>query len=380
MLLELNDTQKVYQAQFRAFVDQHIVPVANELDQEEYTPQALIAAVAEQGYLGAILPTDVGGLGMDMISFGLLNEEFGRGCSSLRSLLTVHTMCGQAIARWGTAEQKAFWLPKLARGEKIGAFALSEPNIGSDAKNVQTTAREEEEHYVLNGKKKWITYGQIADVFLFFAQVDGKPTAFLLEKDAPGLTITPIKGIYGTRASMLAELHMVECRIPKSALLGRVGFGFPYVALGALDYGKYSVAWGAVGVGQACLEASLQYTSERKQFDQYLKDFQLIQEMLTEMVTNVKAARLLCLQAGYLRDKGDSRAMNETAIAKYFSSRMANKAANDAVQIHGANGMSMDYPVQRYLRDTKVSEIIEGSSQMQQMVIAQYGHQEQGRL
>lgn len=380
MLLELNDTQKAYQAQFRAFVDQHIVPVANELDQEESTPQALIAVVAEQGYLGAILPTEVGGLGMDMISFGLLNEEFGRGCSSLRSLLTVHTMCGQAIARWGTEEQKAFWLPKLARGEKIGAFALSEPNIGSDAKNVQTTAREEAEHYVLNGKKKWITYGQIADVFLFFAQVDDKPTAFLLEKDAPGLTITPIKGIYGTRASMLAELHMEECRIPKSALLGRVGFGFPYVALGALDYGKYSVAWGAVGVGQACLEASLQYTSERKQFDQYLKDFQLIQEMLTEMVTNVKAARLLCLQAGYLRDKGDSRAMNETAIAKYFASRMANKVANDAVQIHGANGMSMDYPVQRYLRDTKVSEIIEGSSQMQQMVIAQYGHQEQGRL
>ncbi|MGZ4164196.1 MAG: acyl-CoA dehydrogenase family protein, partial [Tumebacillaceae bacterium] len=236
------------------------------------------------------------------------------------------------------------------------------------------------DHYVLNGKKKWITYGQIADVFLFFAQVDGKPSAFLVESNTPGLTVHPIKGIYGTRASMLAELHLEECRIPKGNLLGREGFGFPYVALSALDYGKYSVAWGAVGVGQACLEASLQYTSERKQFDQYLKEFQLIQEMLTEMVTNVKAARLLCLQAGYLRENGDPRALNETSVAKYFASRMANKAANDAVQIHGANGMSMDYPVQRYLRDTKVSEIIEGSSQMQQMTIAQYGFQEHGRL
>ncbi|MGZ4122042.1 MAG: acyl-CoA dehydrogenase family protein [Tumebacillaceae bacterium] len=380
MILELNEQQKAYQAGFRAFVDEHISPVANRLDQEEYTPPELIRKVAEQGYLGAILPTEVGGLGMDMISFGLLNEEFGRGCSSLRSLLTVHTMCGQATARFGTPEAKAYWLPKLASGEKIGAFALSEPNIGSDAKNVQTTARPEGDHYVLNGKKKWITYGQIADVFLFFAQVDGKPSAFLVESNTPGLTVHPIKGIYGTRASMLAELHLEECRIPKGNLLGREGFGFPYVALSALDYGKYSVAWGAVGVGQACLEASLQYTSERKQFDQYLKEFQLIQEMLTEMVTNVKAARLLCLQAGYLRENGDPRALNETSVAKYFASRMANKAANDAVQIHGANGMSMDYPVQRYLRDTKVSEIIEGSSQMQQMTIAQYGFQEHGRL
>ncbi|MGZ6507243.1 MAG: acyl-CoA dehydrogenase family protein, partial [Tumebacillaceae bacterium] len=272
MILELNEQQKAYQAGFRAFVDEHISPVANRLDQEEYTPPELIRKVAEQGYLGAILPTEVGGLGMDMISFGLLNEEFGRGCSSLRSLLTVHTMCGQAVARFGTSEAKAYWLPKLASGEKIGAFALSEPNIGSDAKNVQTTARPEGDHYVLNGKKKWITYGQIADVFLFFAQVDGKPSAFLVESNTPGLTVHPIKGIYGTRASMLAELHLEECRIPKGNLLGREGFGFPYVALSALDYGKYSVAWGAVGVGQACLEASLQYTSERKQFDQYLRE------------------------------------------------------------------------------------------------------------
>jgi alkylation response protein AidB-like acyl-CoA dehydrogenase len=315
---------------------------------------------------------------MDMITFGLLHEEMGRGCSSIRSLLTVHSMVTHALLRWGSKQQKAFWLPKLATGEIIGAFALSEPNVGSDAKSVETTARLCGDYYVLNGQKKWITYGQIADLFLLFARCDGKVSAFLVERNSPGFSTKPISGMLGARASMLAELYLNECAIPKENLVGGRGFGLATIATSALDIGRYSVACGCVGIAQACLEASLQYTSERKQFGSYLKDHQLIQRMITEMITNVKAARLLCYQAGYLKEIGDPNTIMETWVAKYFASTIAFKAANDAVQIHGANGCSNDYPVQRYLRDAKIMEIIEGSTQLQQMTIAGYGYQAQG--
>ena len=377
MKIELTPQQKNDQAAFRAFVEEEIVPRANRYDQEEYTPPELITRVARQGYLGALVADESGGASMDMITFGLLNEEFGRGCSSLRSLLTVHSMVTFALLRWGSKQQKACWMPRLAAGESIGAFGLSEPHVGSDAKSVETTAQLCGDSYVLNGRKKWITYGQIANLFLIFAQCDGRVSAFLIEKNTPGLSIQPISGMLGTRASMLAELHLNECRIPKENLVGGRGFGLATVATSALDIGRYSVAWGCVGIAQACLEASLQYTGTRKQFGSYLKEHQLIQQMITDMMVNVKAARLLCYQAGYLQDTGDPATLMETWVAKYFASTIAVKAANDAVQIHGANGCSNDYPVQRYLRDAKIMEIIEGSTQIQQMTIAGYGYQAQ---
>lgn len=376
MKLELSPQKKNAQATFRAFVDEEIVPYANQCDREERTPPELIKKLAQRGYLGAVLPKDCGGSGMDAIAYGLLNEEIGRGCSSLRSLLTVHSMVAYALLKWGSKFQKEYWIPRLASGEAIAAFGLSEPNVGSDAKAVETKATLSGDSYVLSGQKKWITYGQIADVFLIFAQCEGKPSAFLVEKNSPGLSIKPIFGMLGVKASMLAELHLDNCRIPQENLVCRQGFGFSHVASSALDYGRYSVAWGCVGIAQACLEACIQYTSQRKQFDVYLKDHQLIRQMITEMIANVKAARLLCYQAGYLKDIGAPKSIMETSIAKYFASTMATKVANDAVQIHGGNGCSSEYPVQRYWRDAKIMEIIEGSTQIQQLTIAEYGYQE----
>ena len=376
MKLELTTQQKNAQAEFRAFVNEEIIPDANRCDREQNTPVQLIQKLAQRDYLGAVIPKAQGGSNMDAIAFGLLNEEIGRGCSSLRSLLTVHSMVARAICKWGSKHQKEYWLPKLATGEAIAAFALSEPNVGSDAKSVETTATISGDSYVLNGQKKWITYGQIADIFLVFAQCEGQSAAFLVEKDSPGLSIKPISGMLGVRASMLAELHLDNCRIAQENLVGRLGFGFSYVASSALDYGRYSVAWGCVGVAQACLEACLRYTSQRKQFGVYLKEHQLIRQMIAEMIVNIKAARLLCYQAGYLKEIGDPRAFTETSIAKYFAAKILTNVANDAVQIHGANGCSSEYPVERYWRDAKIMEIIEGSTQIQQISIADYGYQE----
>ncbi|MEH2354886.1 acyl-CoA dehydrogenase family protein [Nostoc sp.] len=376
MKLELSTQQKKSQAEFRAFVNQEIFPDAGEWDRKEFTPPELIKKIAQRGFLAAILPQEYGGQGMDMITYGILNEEIGRGCSSIRSLLTVHNMVAHALCKWGNKFQKQYWLPKFASGETIAAFALSEPNVGSDAKSVETTATHVDDTYILNGQKKWITYGQIADVFLVFAKCEGKPTAFLVDNNNPGLLVKPMSGILGVRASMSAELQFNNCQIPQENLVGKLGFGFSYIASSALDYGRYSVASGCVGIAQACLEACIKYTNERKQFGVYLKEHQLIRQMITQMVTNVKAARLLCYQAGYLKDINDPNSIMETSIAKYFASTVATKIANDAVQIHGGNGCSSEYPVERYLRDSKIMEIIEGSTQIQEITIAESGYQD----
>ncbi len=311
---------------------------------------------------------------MDMVTFGLLNEELGRGCSSLRSLLTVHSMVIQAVQRWGRREIKERWLPKLASGEAIGAFALSEPDVGSDASAIQARATATPEGYLLNGRKKWITSGQIADLFLVFARYEERPCAFLVERERAGLTILPLKGLLGLRASMPAELHFQQCLIPKSSLVGGEGFGVSAVAASALDLGRYSVACGCVGLAQACLDAVLSYTENRRQFGVELKEHQLVQQMVTNMLVTVQAARLLCYHAGALKDQGDPRMIMQTWSAKYFASRTAMRAASDAVQLHGANGCSNAYPVQRYFRDAKIMEIIEGSTQIQQVTIARYGY------
>jgi alkylation response protein AidB-like acyl-CoA dehydrogenase len=355
----------------REFVECEIRPHAARFDREQRIPLELIQAMAARGYLGVPLPVKGDG-GKDMLTYGLINEEIGRGCSSVRSLLTAHDMVGHAIARWGAQQQRECWLPKLASGQSVAAFALTEPNVGSDASRVETSAVRQGDSYVLNGEKRWVTSGQIADVFLVFAQCDSQPGAFLVERGAAGLSLTPATELLGTRASMPAELHLKDCRVPSENVVGKIGFGFSHVAASALDQGRYSVAWGCVGIAQACLEACLQYTSQRQQFGRWLRDHQLIRRMVSNMVTNLRAARLLCLHAGYLKDAGDPGAIVETQIAKYFASRAAMRAARDAVQIHGANGCGPDYPVARYYRDAKVMEIIEGSNEIQQLTIAEH--------
>jgi alkylation response protein AidB-like acyl-CoA dehydrogenase len=356
-------------ARFRDFVDREIAPHAGAWDRAGTTPPEVVQRVARMGFLGALLPREVGGAAMDMAGFGELNEELGRGCSSIRSLVTVHSMVSHAVHRWGSRAQKERWLPALARGETIGAFALSEPGMGSDAAAVETEAVADGGSYVLHGRKKWTTYGQIAGLFLVFARTEGKPLALLVERGAPGLRVEPLAGITGTRASMLAELHLDGCRVPRENRLGGPGFGTG-IALATLDVGRFSVAAGCVGIIQACLDASLHYASERRQFGLLLREHQLVKRMVTDMVASARAARHLCRGAAALFDAGDPAASGETFVAKYFASTAATRAALDAVQIHGACGCTEGYPVERYLRDTRVMEIIEGSTQIQQIAIA----------
>ncbi|HEX8906234.1 MAG TPA: acyl-CoA dehydrogenase family protein, partial [Longimicrobiaceae bacterium] len=218
--LGLGPAQEAARSEFAAYVDRHVAPHAGEWDRAAATPPEAIRRLAETGWLGAVVPREHGGAGMDWVTFGLLNEELGRGCSSLRSLLTVHSMAAYAVLRWGSRAQKERWLAPLARGEALGAFALSEPNVGSDAAAVETTATPDGDGYVLRGTKKWTTYGQIADLYLLFARAEGKPAAFLLERGTPGFTVEPLHGVTGTRASMLAQLHLDGCRVPKEARLG----------------------------------------------------------------------------------------------------------------------------------------------------------------
>ncbi|ARU60248.1 acyl-CoA dehydrogenase [Tumebacillus avium] len=370
MKTQLTDLQQSLKNEFRAFADEFVAPYAAYNDREERLHETIIPNMIERGYLGSMLPAEHGGLGYDNVTIGALNEELGRVCVSARVLLTVHGMVALALLRWGSREQKETLLPKIAKGEVIGAFALSEPETGSDAKSVKTTAVLDGDEYVLNGRKKWISMGMRADLFLVIAGLDGKPTAFLVEGDRAGFSRTHMKGLMGSRGSEIAELTFEDVRIPKANLVGREGMGLTGVALSCLDYGRYTVAWGCIGLAQACFEASASYAKNRHQFGAPIGENQLIQKMITEMVTQITAARLLCYHAGYLKDIGDPDSIMETWNAKYLSSVMVSKIAADAVQIHGGNGVHPDYPVERYYRDAKINEIIEGSTQIHEFLIA----------
>ncbi|MFC0551694.1 acyl-CoA dehydrogenase family protein [Planotetraspora thailandica] len=366
----LTDVQGKILRNHRRFSETEIAPHANEWDRAGRVPREVVTAMAQAGHMGALIPAEYGGAELNMIEFGLLNEAIGFGCSSVRSVLTVHSMVSQAVTRWGSVEQRHAWLPRLAGGEWIGAFALSEAEAGSDVAQITTTATPEGDGYVLDGAKRWITYGQGADVFLVFAGYQGRYSAFVIERDTPGLSVVPIDGMLGTRASMLAELRFDGCRVPRSGLLGRPGFGLAPVASAALDIGRYSVAWGSVGLAQACLESSLGYARERRAFGVPVFDHQLVQRLITDMATTVSAARLLGLQAGEMMQAGAPGAIAAVWMAKYFASTGAFRAASDTVQIHGAYGCDPAGAPQRLFRDAKVMEIIEGSTQIQQTMIA----------
>ncbi|SDD51015.1 hypothetical protein SAMN05428987_5055 [Paenibacillus sp. CF095] len=372
MFMKLRTQHQKFQDECKSFVDHEILPYANQMDEEEHTHKQLIQKVADKGYLGAVINKAYGGHELDFLSLGIMNEQIGRGCSSIRSLLTVHGMVTRAIDRWGTEEQKRKWLPELSTGAKIGAFGLSEPNVGTDVKSIETVAVRVNDRFVLNGKKKWITYGQIADLFLIFAQYDGEPVAFLVEKGRNGLSTHAINGMLGTKASMLAELHLENCEVEKENMIGGIGQGLSFIATHCLDYGRFSIAFGSVGIGQACIDESLAYTSRRKQFGVPLNEHQLIQKMLSEMVVNVEAARLLCLQLAYRYEMRDPEAMISGWKAKYFATTMLGKITSDAIQIQGANGCSKDSNVQRFFRDAKIMEIIEGTTQMHEIVISKH--------
>jgi alkylation response protein AidB-like acyl-CoA dehydrogenase len=355
---------------YRKFTEALIAPRAGDFDSEQFIPRTLVTEMANEGLLCSTLPTKYGGGGKDAITHGLLNEEIGACCSSVRCMLTVHDMAAASIMRWGTPRQRERWLPEMASGATLGAFALTEPGVGSDAASIESVAVEREDGYAISGHKIWITSAQIADLFLVFAKLERQNCAFLISRETPGLSIQPIAGMLGVRGSMIGELHFNSCVVPKDRLLGAPGFGFSHVASSALDFGRYTVAWGCVGLARACAAASSSHAHTRYQFGKPLEEHQLIRRLLSDMFVNLDAARLLCCQAGCLRDTGDPLSIHETSVAKYFAARAASQAANDAVQIHGGHGCGPCFPVQRFLRDAKVMEIIEGTNEMHQISLA----------
>ena len=360
--------------ELRAFLAATVGKHANQFDLDQRIPRSVIAQLAEAGILGAQVPRQFGGTEYDAFDFGHVCELVGYASGSLLSLLTVHSIVASTIVRWGSAAQKERWLPLLASGASLGAFALSEADVGSDARNVGTRIRREGDTFVVNGAKKWISCGQIADLFLIVGNCDGRVIGLIVEADNPGLSIAPISDMLGFKAAMLAEITLDECVVAQNQLLGSVDFGYAQVVGSVLDHGRFSIAWGCVGLAQACIDASLNYTETRQTFGQYLKDHQLVQKMIADMVTNTQAARLLCEDAARKRAAGDHGGIMATTMAKYFAARNAETVAAEAVQLHGANGCSNDYPLARHYRDAKIMSIIEGSAQMQQILIAQHSY------
>lgn len=354
----------------RAFVDSELAVRAADFDATQRVTPDIIRRLAELGLWGAALPEAAGGLGVDMRTFAELHEEIGRGCSSVRSLLTVHSMVGWAVNRWGDDAQRGRWLRPLATGEVIGAFCLTETGAGSDASAITTTAEPAGDGWVLRGSKRWVTAGQIAGVFLVFARTARGMSAFLVPGEAPGLRTTAVTDLLGTRASMVAQVDLDGCAVPGSALVGPNGFALHSVLADALDMGRLSVACGCVGILQACLDATVAHSAHREQGGVALAEHQLVRRMVTDMATATAAARLLCDRAATLRDAGNPDGTTATFMAKYFAATAAARAAADAVQVHGAAGCAPGSDVARYFRDAKVMEIIEGSSQVQQVVIA----------
>lgn len=372
--------QKELVEQARCFADEQLRPRAAEFDRSEELPKEVIAAMAERKLLLASLPEEHGGLGLDPVHYGFLTEAIGKACSSAVGLITVQSsLVGETLLRWGSDAMKNKWLPLMASGEKIGAFALSEPEIGSDANSIQTAYKTEGRGFVLNGRKKWISFGDIADLLIVIASCGAEKTAFLVERQAEGLSTFPIRGLLARRASHIAEVELRDVFVPEEKIIGKLGSGFSYVAGTALDHGRYSIAWVGLAIAQEALEAMVTYARKRKQFGKRICEFQLIQGMIGDAVTKIHAARALCIRAGEFRKQGDSDAIIETAMAKYFTSRVAIEVAQDAVQVHGGNGCSDSYPVERLFREAKVLEIIEGTSQIQQQMIATYGLREYRR-
>jgi len=361
-------------AEARAFANEVLRPRAGEFDERACVPRDVLQAMADEGFLGSILPTEYGGGGLDPLSYGLLTAEIGKGCGSTRALLTVHSsLVGETLVRLGTPEQKQKWLPELASGRKLACFALTEPDIGSDATSVKTSYRFVDGGFVLNGSKKWITYGAIADLFLVFANCEGVSSAFLVERGMEGVSTRAMSGLLASRGAHIAEVDFLNVMIPQNCLVGRLGAGFSFVANTALFYGRYSIAWAGVSLAEAALEEMVTYARTREQFGKKLRQHQLIQALIADAVTGVHTSRAICERVGLMRNDNDDDAVNEANIAKYMSSKVAMEIATNAVQLFGGNGISSQYPVERLFREAKILEIIEGSSQIQQQLISDYG-------
>jgi butyryl-CoA dehydrogenase len=370
---ELTDEQRLISESAREFCDREIAPRVRDNDRAARFDRELASKLGEMGYLGAPVAEEYGGRGLDYLSYGLIVEQVGRVDSSARTVVSVQTslVCG-SIERWGTEEQKRRWLPRLCSGEALGCFALTEPDFGSDAASLRTRAKKTDSGWSLTGNKMWISLGNVAEVALVFAQTDPEKkhrglACFLVPTAADGYSSQEIHGKLGLRSSDTAEISLDEVEVPEDALLGEIGDGFK-VAMSALDNGRYSVAAGCVGICDGCVEASVDYAKERQQFGVPIGSFQLIQELIAEMIVKRDAARMLVWRAGDLKNRGVRNTV-ETSIAKYYATEAAVDCANMAIQVHGGSGYVDDYPVERYLRDARVTTLYEGTSQIHKLII-----------
>jgi alkylation response protein AidB-like acyl-CoA dehydrogenase len=367
-----------WQSVARTFAQDVVAPIAKKMDEEGLMPRFLIDQMASLGLLGGSISKNFGGSGMDSLSLAIIYEELGRACSSTRGFMTVHTsLVMQCIEQQGSESQKKEFLPKLAKAEMIGCYALTEPEAGSDAASIQTKAEKTKGGYILNGEKIWITNGGIANVAIIFAKLpqtaDAKKhtsiTAFLVDTNSEGFLRNKMPGKeLGHRASDHVHIILKNCFVPEGRVLGGENNGFK-VAMSALDHGRLGVAAGALGVHQACLDACVDFARTRKQFGSRIGDFEMVQAMIAEMKTSLEASRYLIYHAAWKKDQ-DLPCTLETSMAKFHATEAAVKAANDAVLLHGGRGYSNEYPVERYLRDIKGLQIYEGTSHIQKIVIA----------
>jgi butyryl-CoA dehydrogenase len=371
----LSPEQELIRGTAREFLEREVVPHARDWDRSETMDRAIVGKLAEIGFLGASLPAEHGGMGLDTISYCLVMEELGRADSSVRGIVSVQNgLVGKTVARWATDEQRGEWLPRLASGEALGCYALTEPGSGSDPASLTTKAERDGDDWLLTGSKIFITLGTWAELALVFARSGEEGargiTCFLVPTGSEGFEARPIKGKLGLRAQDTGELFLERVRVPDSARLGAEGEGFK-VAMSALDNGRISLAAGCVGIAQGCLDASVAYAQERTQFGKPIAGFQLVQELLADISVEADAARLLTWRAAALADRGERHTL-ESSVAKYYASEVSVRAANAAVQVHGGYGYVDEYPVGKYLRDARVTTLYEGTSQVQKLIIGRH--------
>jgi glutaryl-CoA dehydrogenase (non-decarboxylating) len=374
--LRPTDENRLVQRSVREFAEAEILPHIREWDAKGEIHREVFAKMAEAGLLGAPIHSQWGGAGMDYVSFAMICEELERADTAFRVVQSVHVgLNSLTLMQWASDEQKQRWLVPQARGEKLATFALTEPGVGTDAGKLASTARRDGESYVLNGEKQWISLADLADHFLVFASVDRSKghrgvTAFLLERGMAGLSTGTLHGKLGIRAGNTGTISMDGVRVPIEHRIGEEGEGF-LIAMSAIDQGRFTVAAGNVGLAQACLDASLKYAHERQTFGEEIGRHQLVKQMLAKMVAGIEAGRLLVWRSAFLKNHG-VRNTRETSLAKWHATDHAVASALDAIQIHGANGYSNEFPVERYLRNAKAAVIYEGTSQLHTLIQADY--------
>jgi glutaryl-CoA dehydrogenase (non-decarboxylating) len=371
-----SEEQLAVKKMVRKFVDKEIIPHIQEWDAKQHFETSLLTKLADLGLMGVCIPEKYGGQGMDYNTLAIVCEELERGDTAFRTAVSVHTgLNSLTLLQWGNEFQREKYLIPQAKGEKIGAYGLTEPNAGSDVAAIQTRAVRDGDHYILNGSKTWISLCDVADHFLIFAKTDPEAghrgiSCFIVERTFPGVSTRGFKDKLGIRAGNTGEVILEEVRVPAENRLGEEGEGFK-IAMSALDNGRFTVAAGAVGLTEACIEASVKYAKERETFGKPIGRHQLVQQMIAKMVAGYEAARLLVYRVGWMKNQG-MRNTREVSLAKWFACDVAFQAAVDAVQIHGANGYSHEFPVERYLRNAKAPVIYEGTREIHQIMQGEY--------